>query len=339
MTISNLTRRQFIGTSSVATAAFTSGSVPVFSGTDNDMDNPTTFSGQHMEEIRVAAVSTFNWIGQQEKSINNMARWAQKAVEQGAELVVFPELNVSGYVQHKVVWDLAEPVPGPSTDKIIKLAGDLGIIICYGILERDADITFNTQVLVNGKGIIGKQRKVHMPGTEYLYWRSGFEINTFDIGKARVGITICYDSLFMELARSLYYLGAEVIIMPFAYNTDIPRSLFPKENMTGLVYRTNCYSNGCYGILCNNAGNREKNEWEPEGNKFSGWAGIFGPDGQVVAFTTEDGNGEAMSIATLNPEEMAKRRRDTYFVPRCMRPEIYVQIDDGDQSAKGKPNP
>jgi len=284
-----------------------------------------------MKEIKVAAVSTRNWIGEPEKSLANMARWSRKAAKQGAEFVVFPELGVNGYVKHEVAWDLAEPVPGPSTESLISLAADLGIIICFGILERDADITYNTQVLVDKDGIIGKQRKIHMPGQEYLYWRGGFRIEVFDIGKAKVGITICYDSLFAELARSLYFKGAEVLIMPFAYDTK-PRKQFPEEDITGLCYRVTCFTNGCYGIICNNAGSRKKSKWEPKGKKFPGWAGIFGPQGEVVAFTRQKGNGEAMSIAVLKPEKLAERRRNTYFIPRCLRPDIYMQINDSNQT-------
>jgi predicted amidohydrolase len=275
-----------------------------------------------MHEIRVAAVSTRNWIGEPSKSIAGMSKWARRASEDGAELVVFPELGVNGYVHHESVWDLAEPIPGPSTDRLIELAGDLGLTICYGILERDADIVFNTQVLVNGDGIIGKQRKIHMPGPEYLYWRAGSEVRVFDLEKIKVGIMICYDSLFSELARTLYFKGAEVLIMPFAYNTG-PRSRFPEDEITGLCYRTTCYLNGCYGIVCNNAGNRRKSKWESKGARFPGWAGVFGPQGDVVAFTREPGNGEAMSVTTLDPEKLKERRRSTYFVPRCLRPELY----------------
>lgn len=275
-----------------------------------------------MEKLKVAAVSTLNRIGDPEWSVRNMARWARKAATDGAELVVFPELGVNGYVRNEIVWDLAEPVPGPSTDKLIAVARELDTILCFGILEREADIIYNTQVLVNGDGIIGKQRKIHIPGFEYLYWRSGSSVEVFDIGKAKVGITICYDSLVSELARSLYLKGAEVLIMPFAYNTG-PRSRFPEEEITAMCYRTTCFTNGCYGILCNNAGTRKKNKLEPEGMRFPGWAGVLSPRGDVFSFTRGKGNGQAMSVAELDPELLAQRRRHAYFIPRYLRPEIY----------------
>jgi predicted amidohydrolase len=184
-------------------------------------------TGWHpVNKITVAAVSTKNWIGEQDRAIRNMAKWARRASEFDPDLIVFPELGVSGYVHHTVSWDLAEPVPGPSTDRLIRLADEIGTVLCFGVLERDADVVYNTQVLVNGQGIIGKQRKIHMPHVEYLYWRGGFEARSFDIGKAKVGILICYDALFSELARTLYFAGSEVLIMPFAYNPTIPRARF-----------------------------------------------------------------------------------------------------------------
>ncbi len=332
MTQNTLSRRRFLGTASAGAITSSFAGIPVLLHADGKNESNSSFRGQHMRKIRVASVSTFNYIGEQERSLRNIAQWSRRAAREGAELVVFPELSVSGYVQHEVVWELAESVPGPSTEYLANLAGELGIVLCCGILERDADVTFNTQVLVNGNGLIGKQRKVHMPGMEYLYWRAAFEVNTFDIGKIRVGIMICYDSLFFELARTLYYKGAEALIMPFAYYTDPHRSRFPEENMTALVYRSQCYSNACYGILCNNAGGRDKNKYEPEGIKFPGWAGIFGPDGDVVEFTRGEGTGEAMAVATLEPERVARRRRNGLFIPRILRPELYYYLNDGDQS-------
>jgi len=286
-----------------------------------------------VDALKVAAVSTQNYIGEVDRSLRTTAKWARKAAADQVGLIVFPELNISGYVHHNVTWDLAETIPGPSTDKLIELADEVNAVLCCGILERDADVVYNTQMLVNGNGIIGKQRKIHMPHVEYLYWRGGFEIETFDIGKARIGITICYDSLFTELARSLYFKGAEILIMPFAYQT-MARNRFPEEDITGLCYRTTCYSNGCYGVICNNAGTRKKNQWEPKGRKFPGWAGVFGPDGSVVSFTRDKGNGERMVTASLEPEQIAERRRNACFVPRCLRPEIYHHINDSDQTCK-----
>jgi N-carbamoylputrescine amidase len=279
-----------------------------------------------MEKIKVAAISTRNWIGQPERSIKNMTRWARKAVSEGAEFLVYPELGVNGYFHSTHCWDVAETVPGPSVEALAGVADDLGVVLCFGILERDADVVYNTQVVVNGDGMLGAQRKIHMPGTEYLYWRGGFKIDAIDIGKAKIGITICYDSLFSEMARTLFFKGAEILVMPFAYNTG-PRATFPEEDSTGLTYRVHCYINGCYGIVVNNAGLRRKTKEEGSKAKFPGWAGVFDPSGKVAAFTRDPGRGEAMVVSELDPEKIAQRRRSSYFVPRCLRPELYASID------------
>ena len=279
-----------------------------------------------MQKMRVAAVSTRNWIGQADRSIGNMSVWARKAVGDGADLIVFPELGVNGYFHSEHAWDVAEPVPGPSTDKLVALAGEVGAILCFGILEREADVIYNTQVIADPGGIMGKQRKVHMPGAEYLYWRGGSAVGAIDVGKARVGITICYDSLFSELCRTLYFKGAEVLIMPFAYNT-MDRSRFIYENIDAMTYRVHCHANGCYGIIVNNAGTRRKTKQKGSKARFPGWAGVIAPDGSVAAYTAQKGNGETMVLADLEPEKVAERRRNTYFTPRCLRPEMYVGID------------
>lgn len=280
-----------------------------------------------MKRLKVAAISTRNWIGKQDKTIKNMNRWATKAIAEGAEFIVYPELGVNGYFHSTHTWDVAEPVPGPSVNRLINVARDLDAILCFGILEKDADIVYNTQVVVNGEHILGKQRKIHMPGEEYFYWRGGFKIDTIDIGKACIGITICYDSLFSEMARALFFKGAEILVMPFAYSTG-PRATFPENDITGLTYRVHCFVNGCYGIVVNNAGSRRKTEQEGSKIRFPGWAGVFDPNGKVIAFTRDKGSGEVMVVAELDPEKIAERRRNKYFIPRCLRPELYETMTE-----------
>lgn len=281
-----------------------------------------------MQDLRVAAVATRNWIGQQARSIRNMTSWAEKACDQGAEFILFPELCVSGYFHSTHTLHVAERIPGPSTEKLIQLAARLKTILCFGLLENDADIVYNTQVVVDGNGILGRQRKIHMPGDEYFFWRSGFEIAPIDIGKARIGITICYDALFMEMARTLFFKGAEILVMPFAYNTPGPRATLPQRDIGVMTYRVHCNSNGCFGLLANNAGRRLKTQQEGSRITFPGWAGAFGPNGDVLAWTGDKGRGEAMIVAGLEAQKLYDQRRNVYFVPRCLRPSCYAGIDD-----------
>lgn len=129
-----------------------------------------------MEKIIVASASVRNEIGQAAASIENMSRWIDIAKERSAELMLFPELNVSGYIAAPAANETAETVPGPSTDRITIIAQDRDILIAFGILEKDQDDLFCTHVLVDAQGIMGKQRKIHVPAHERPIGRQGMKL-------------------------------------------------------------------------------------------------------------------------------------------------------------------
>ncbi len=280
-----------------------------------------------MQKITVAAASVRNLIGQPDAAIENMRKWTAAAAEQGAELVLFPELNLSGHTLAPVAAEIAETVPGPSTEKLIRLAGEHQLALCFGIIEREGERgdnahVFCTQVLVNGDGIIGKQRKIHVPAQERPFWEPGNAIEVFDIGKARVGISICRDSFFDEMTRSLYFKGAELVLMPFGYY-NVPRSRFLQELIHGMSIYKASWTNGFYSIFCNSAEGREPSPWEPNGRKFPGWAGIISPWGRLITYVGSEGNDESLVVETLEPEEMEDRRAHENFLAKELRPELY----------------
>jgi predicted amidohydrolase len=275
-----------------------------------------------MENLIVAAASIRNEIGRVDQSIENMKRWVAAAKEESAELVLFPELNVNGYIPASVADEIAEPIPGPSTERVIAVAQDANITIGYGIIERKGHDLFCTHVLVNEQGIIGKQRKIHVPAHEQPFWKAGDAIEVFDIGKAKVGIAICRDAFFGEMTRTLYFEGAEIVLMPFTYY-NVPRGRYLRETIHGMSLIKACWSNGFYALVCNSAEGRLPNEWEPEGRKFPGWAGAIGPWGRVIDFVEREGNDEAMIVTELDSVELEDRRGHPNFLARELRPELY----------------
>ena len=275
-----------------------------------------------MESITVAAVSTRNEIGQAEASIDHMRHWIGIAKDSSAELVLFPELNVCGYIPAPVARDIAEPVPGPSTEQIIRLARDSGLLIAFGIIEIENEDMFCTHVLVGEQGVIGKQRKIHVPAHEQSYWKAGDEINVFDTGKAKVGISICRDSFFDEYTRTLYFKGAEVVLMPFTYY-NVPRSEYLGGTIHGMSLIKASWTNGYYTVVCNSAERRAPNAWEPEGRRFPGWAGVFNPWGDTLAFVDREGNDEAIVVQHLDPDLLEERRGHANFLAAELRPELY----------------
>ena len=275
-----------------------------------------------MDSLRAAAVSTENRIGQPELSIQNMETWLRRAAEQNMELVLFPELNVSGYIPNPVASQIAETVPGPSTEKVLRLAERYHMAIAFGLIERDGESLHCTHVLLNRNGIIGKQRKIHVPAQEGPFWSAGHSIDVFDIGKARVGISVCRDAFFDEMTRTLYFKGAEIVLMPFGYY-NVPRSRYLTDTIHGKSLIKSAWSNGYFELVCNGAGERPPSKLEPHGRKFPGWAGIIGPWGEVLEFVDADGNGEAMVVRDLDPLQLQDRRSHPNFLAKELRPDLY----------------
>jgi len=275
-----------------------------------------------MKALIAASISTRNLIGEPDTAIQDMDKWLDRAAKQGAELALFPELNLSGYIPAAMANEIAETVPGPSTDKVIQLAERYEMTIAFGIIERADDRMHCTHVLVNREGMIGKQRKIHVPAHEQPFWSPGNSIEVFDIGKTRVGITICRDSFFDEMTRTLYFKGAEILLMPFGYY-NVPRSQYLAGTIHGMSLIKSAWTNGFYELVCNSAGDRPPGQFDPKGRRFPGWAGIIDPWGEVLRFVDEDGNEEAMVVQELNPARLLDRREHPNFLARELRPELY----------------
>jgi predicted amidohydrolase len=116
-----------------------------------------------MKSFRVAAVASRSLPASPESNLEHCAAWTARAAQAGAALVCFPELSITGYVTTPEIWTAAEPVPGPSTEKLEELARKSGLIVAAGIAEKDRDIVYDTYVFVGPNGYLGKSRKIHIP--------------------------------------------------------------------------------------------------------------------------------------------------------------------------------
>ena len=131
-----------------------------------------------------------------------------KAKQQGADLIIFPEMSLTGYVLIDQVYEVAEPIPGPSTQKIEALAKKTGMHIIFGmpeVSEKTQATVFNTAVCVGPDGFIGKYRKMYLPThsvfEEKRYFRPGYQPAVFHTELGTIGLTICYDVFFPEVFR------------------------------------------------------------------------------------------------------------------------------------------
>ena len=152
-------------------------------------------------------------------NIEKMKAYAEKAKEEGAELVIFPELSLTDYLVRDLIYELAEPIPGPSVEKMMEIAKQNKIYIVFGMPEmskKAESVIYNTAVLVGPEGYIGKYRKMHLPThsvfEEKRYFRQGYETPVFETQIGRIGLMICYDVFFPEVSRALKLNGAQLIV-------------------------------------------------------------------------------------------------------------------------------
>src|SRR6516162_9007305 len=272
-----------------------------------------------MKTARVAAVSMNGLLGVPERVLEAIDAWCGRAVADHAELVLFPELVVHGHCTPNT-WQLAEPVPdGPSVTRLVQIAGRHRLIVCAGMSEKERDIVYNTQVLVGPEGYIGKQRKLHLSRDELFYYKGGRDIVVFDVGPCKVGIVICYDNQFPEIARVLALRGAEIILMPHAARfmvwDDTPENESAARRFTHDFlgkYALRARENACFAVLADQAGRAGHVDHWPRDREnqphHAGAALVWGPDGEPIASTQEERVREEMIVATLDAAILARER-------------------------------
>jgi predicted amidohydrolase len=199
-----------------------------------------------------------------------------KAKQQGADLIIFPEMSLTGYVLLDQVYELAETIPGPSTEKIEALAKKTGMHIVFGmpeLSEKTQATIFNTAVCVGPQGFIGKYRKMYLPThsvfEERRYFRPGYETAAFQTELGNIGLTICYDVFFPEVYRLTRLNGAQLIIC-------ISASPAVRRNYFEILTSARALENTAFLAYVNLAG-------VEDGLQFWGGSRLVGPTGDVLA--------------------------------------------------------
>ncbi|MBH0088547.1 MAG: carbon-nitrogen hydrolase [Pseudoalteromonas distincta] len=226
------------------------------------------------------------------KSISAIREAAQK----GAKLVVLQELHRSLYfcqTENVDVFDLAETIPGPSSNALGELAKELSIVIVASLFEKRATgLYHNTAVVLEQDGsIAGKYRKMHIPDDPGFYEKFyftpgdiGFEPIQTSVGK--LGVLVCWDQWFPEAARLMAMAGAEVLIYPTAIgwdpNDDIAEQTRQKDAWV-ISQRAHAVANGVPVISCNRVGHESDPSAQSDGIAFWGNSFIAGPQGELLA--------------------------------------------------------
>ena len=154
-------------------------------------------------------------------NLERMAGWAERAKTGGADLIAFPELCVSGICKDDRLASISEALDGPSVAFVRSLARDLGLAIGFGFSEKTDGLPFNTYVVVEPDGsLAGVYRKNHIPKLEVPFWQAGTARPVFRALGCSMAISICWDNRHPDLLRHYARDGAEIVLMPHAWDAD-----------------------------------------------------------------------------------------------------------------------
>lgn len=228
---------------------------------------------------------------------DNKTRLAEGIIDlahRGAELIVLQELHNTLYfcqVEDVENFNLAEPIPGPSTDFYGKLAKDLGVVIVTSLFERRAPgLYHNTAVVIEKDGTIaGKYRKMHIPDDPAYYEKFYFTpgdlgFHPIDTSVGRLGVMVCWDQWYPEAARLMALQGAQMLIYPTAIgyeSTDTADEQQRQRTAWTTVQRGHAVANGLPVVAVNRVGHEDDPSGQTGGIEFWGSSFVAGPQGEL----------------------------------------------------------
>ncbi|WP_249679452.1 carbon-nitrogen hydrolase family protein [Pseudomonas abieticivorans] len=243
-------------------------------------------------------------------NLQRMAHAAHQAASQGVDLLVFPEMFLSGYnIGHEAASRLAEPADGESARYVAQLARANDLAIIYGYPERGPEGgLYNAAQIIDARGQrLANYRKTHLFGElDHAMFSPGQAASpVVELGGWRIGLLICYDLEFPESARQLALAGADLIVVPTANMT-------PYEFVAQITMRSRAYENQCYVAYANYAG--------AEGDiHYCGLSSVAGPQG---SWASQTATAQGLLLATLDPVALATSRRATPYL-QDRRPDFY----------------
>ena len=255
-----------------------------------------------------------------EDNISRLENSIRQLKEQGAQLVVMQELHNSLYfcqVENVNNFDLAEPIPGPSTERFGKLAKELGIVIVTSLFEKRAPGLYHkTAVVIENDGTIaGKYRKMHIPDDPAYYEKFyftpgdiGFEPIKTSVGT--LGVLVCWDQWYPEAARLMALKGAEMLIYPTAIgyeSSDTPEEQERQREAWTTVQRGHAVANGIPVIAVNRTGHEPDPSGQTKGISFWGSSFVAGPQGEMIFRAPKDEDASVVLDIDIAHSEQVRR--------------------------------
>jgi N-carbamoylputrescine amidase len=235
------------------------------------------------------------------QNLKASAAGVRDAAKRGARLVLLQELHAGPYFcQHEdtAYFDLAEPIPGPGTAFLGKLAKELKVVIVGSLFERRAaGVYHNTAVVLDANGkLAGKYRKMHIPDDPGYYEKFyftpgdlGFTPIQTSVGK--LGVLVCWDQWYPEAARLMALAGAELLLYPTAIGwnpVDDRKEQARQRDAWITVQRSHAVANGLPVVVANRVGFERDPSGATKGSQFWGSSFVAGPQGELVTQASAD---------------------------------------------------
>lgn len=250
--------------------------------------------------MKVGIIQQAN-ISDVEENKQKLKAYIRKAAEKGAELVVLQELHNSLYfcqVENTNLFDLAETIPGPSTDEFGLLAKELNIVLVLSLFEkRAAGLYHNTAVVIEKDGTVaGKYRKMHIPDDPAYYEKFYFTpgdlgFNPIQTSVGKLGVLVCWDQWYPEAARLMALARADMLIYPTAIGWESTDTQEEKDRQQGawiISQRGHAVANGLHVIAVNRTGYEPDPSGQTNGITFWGNSFIAGPQGEMLFQASSD---------------------------------------------------
>jgi N-carbamoylputrescine amidase len=260
----------------------------------------------------------------------------REAAGRGATLICLPELFRTLYIGQREdhdLFNLAEPVPGPSTEALGKVARELGVVIVASLFERRAPgLYHNTAAILDADDTVaGIYRKMHIPDDPSYYEKFYFTpgdlgFKAFDTAAGRIGTLVCWDQWYPEGARLTALQGAAILLYPTAIGWHPAEKLqYGPQQLDAwrTIQRSHAIANGCYVAAVNRVG-FEQLDGQGAGLEFWGQSFLADPFGVVLAEAPADA--EAILVAPLDLKRLEDVRRNWPFL-RDRRVDAYAGID------------
>lgn len=264
-----------------------------------------------MGDIRVAAVIFNALFGEIENNLSRIIRFCEEASKQGASIICFPEMSVTGYSAGKDIIPFSLTLENPYLQTLQNTADTFSLSILAGLSEKDSDgKIFATQaIFIPGKPL-GFYRKLHISPPEQAVFTSGSDIPLFETRGIRFGVQLCYDAHFPFLSTRMAENGADILFIPHASPRGTPDEKYASW-MRHIPARS--YDNGLYVVVCNQTGDNG------HGMQFPGLAFVTDPSGHIVARDTTGNEGLLIADLSQNALDHVRSHRMRYFLPNTRK--------------------